>query len=358
MQPFVPQSHRDSDPTDPGYRPVRGSRAYAFLETLDAAISESDLDDKACETISELLPDYIADVLDQYTCRYYDDQDPLLIGEVIYRFSRLYEILIQANLPDLNPQPGTVEGVFDDFWAMDGETFCAKYNISEFYKILCAKAEPALVKDDYTALAQYLSPGDPVTGFETIDAAILANLRRRQALRNVGQLFSLAAALFVAASAMFAGLVLINSLISPGELGRRFGDHSIVAALLDAPWQLAALALLGAVPGAYCLHSLAEVLRSGCRGGNLRCDQPAEIRDWLEANEKKHSLDYWHEIHWPLVKLKLHSTEVLGFRFYRSQPLRLADYESLLNRRIKLRRKDYWTQRLEGLVREMRTANS
>lgn len=338
------RSMRSINPDDKGYTPspaIERIMDTLTLEMLEEQIDNNSLAELAQSELGTYFQTYVADVLDQYTAHYYADDEPGEVTLIASRLSQLALPIFSRNLPEIFPDPTTIEAMFDDVYTMDGRNFCTKYDILEFYE-MCLDQEnsaPPHWDKPYQDLIHHLDPIDPARARHRVDQAILDLKRAEAKPRNRNAVIGIATYL-VALSLHFPPLIAIMAVIDPSL--ERFPIYGQLGTL---GWPINVALLVAAV----VLISASLELRYPSRPPPCP-PPPAFIKAWFDRHDKPGYLQYWH-IYWPSAKLWVHRREGYFFDFWRKDVASRADYEKLI---AKLERRRLFGPKDNYMAKELR----
>ena len=290
------------------------------LEMLEEQIDNNSLAELAKSELGTYFKIYVADVLDQYTAHYYADDEPGEVTLIASRLSQLALPIFSRNLPEIFPDPTTIEAMFDDVYTMDGRSFCTKYDILEFYEMRLEDENSAPRQWDkpYQELIRHLDPHDPAGARRRVDQAILDIKRAEAGPRNRRAVIGIATyvlALVIAVPPILA----IMTAIDPS-----LGKLSIYGRLGTLGWPVNTALLL-------CTMLLipASIEIRFPRRPPPSPPTPAFIKAWFDRHDKPGYLQYWH-IYWPSAKLWVHRRQGYFFDFWRKDVASRVDYEKLI----------------------------
>ncbi len=318
-----PRSLRSANPHDRGYKPSPATERLMdsiTLEMIEDQLERHNAGEIAQSELGRSFTAYVADVLDQYTAEYYADDEPGQVALIASRLAQLSTAIFYRNIPDLLPEPTTIEAMFDDVYTLDGRAFCSKYDILDFYEMRVDdhQSRERAWDEPYQQLIAHLDPANPASARQRIDQAILDHKRAAAAPMNRR---SFMAILLYILALVPAGPAVLRVMTSIDEKTRdlRFADQ---VATLSWPMTIGLFALT------FALIVLSVEIRYPKRRPPAP-PPPAFIKAWFDRNERPGHFDHWH-IYWPTAKLWVHRREGFFFDKWRKELATREDYEAII----------------------------
>jgi hypothetical protein len=340
----TPRSLRSTNPNDRGYKPSPATERLMdsiTLEMIEDQLERHNAAELAQSQVGQSFTSYVADVLDQYTAEYYADDEPGQVALIASRLSQLTIPIFYRNIPDLLPDPTTIEAMFDDVYTLDGRAFCTKYDILDFYEMRHdeLKTDERTWDEPYQQLVKHLDPLNPAAARQRIDQAIL-DYKRAEAQpmnrRSALSIFVYLIALLTAAPAVFRVMTTMEH--HAGELA--FID---IAASLSWPMTITLFV------ATFALITLSVSLRYPSKRPPP-APPPAFIKAWFDRRERPGHFQHWH-IYWPTPKLWIHRREGYFFYSWRKQLATREDYEGMI---AKLERKNLFRKPNTYMANQLR----